>query len=182
MGRDGGQPPRKSHLHTSVLNSKSHVFLCWIAAVCDSFELFFMNLWHVGWTAKHLTSKKKLTRKWNAFLIQQARRFRRKITKSNRILFWRRAADIPKYKTMHYIYLSSTTVASAPIQFSLRHALGEKKSWQGKDKQSSRNKVMDLEGRKGNIKKERKRDRKRTGFRDIRTKTNKTKKLTKQRD
>lgn len=45
-------------------------------------------------------------------------------------------------------------MASASIQFSLRHALGEKKSWQGKDKQSSRNKVMDLEGRKGNIKRE----------------------------
>lgn len=35
-------------------------------------------------------------------------------------------------------------MASAPIQFSQRHALGEKKSWQGKDKQSSRNEVMDV--------------------------------------
>lgn len=70
---------------------------------------------------------------------------------------------------MHYIYLLSATVASASIQFSLRHALGEKKSWQGKDKQSSRNKVMDLEGRKGNIKREEARQEKDKFLRDPNT-------------
>lgn len=57
---------------------------------------------------------------------------------------------------MHYIFLSSTSVASAWIQFSPRHAVGEKNSWQEKDKQSKRNKVMALEGKKGNIKRQEK--------------------------
>ncbi len=145
MGRDRVQPPRKLYSHTFASLHQVTCLLCWIAAACDSFDLFFMNSWHVGWT---FDIKKKLTRNWIAVLIRQARRFRQKITKSNRILFWHHAADIPKYKTMHYIYLSSTTVASASIQFSQRHAFGEKKSWQRKDKQSKRNKVTDLEGRK----------------------------------
>lgn len=47
-------------------------------------------------------------------------------------------------------------MASASIQFSQRHAFGEKKSWQWEDKQSRRNKVTDLRGTKGKKKRERK--------------------------